>query len=114
MVTEGEFSNQLGAAIAQNIITLPTLPEVALRIRDAVEKDSSTAHRIAEMVATDAALSARLLQVANSPLYRHKSLPWSCIHELKWSPETLCFEQRNYRFYNAQNSLATVPRCPSL
>ncbi len=70
MVTEGEFSSQLGAAIKQNRITLPTLPEVALRIRDAVEKDSATAHQIAEIVATDAALSARLLQVANSPLYR--------------------------------------------
>ena len=43
---------------------------MALRIRDAVEQDSSTAQQIADMVATDAALSARLLQVANSPLYR--------------------------------------------
>ncbi|MCP4285269.1 MAG: HDOD domain-containing protein [Gammaproteobacteria bacterium] len=70
MITEQEFSNQLRLAIEQNKITLPTLPEVALKIRDAVETDSSTANQIAEMVATDAALSARLLQVANSPLYR--------------------------------------------
>lgn len=70
VISEQEFSNQLKSAIEQNRITLPTLPEVALRIRDAVETDSSTAQQIAEMVATDAALSARLLQVANSPLYR--------------------------------------------
>jgi len=70
MITEEEFSSQLRKAIEQNKITLPTLPEVALKIRDAVEEDSSTAQQIAEMVATDAALSARLLQVANSPLYR--------------------------------------------
>ncbi len=70
MITQEEFSNELKKAIQQNRITLPTLPEVALRVRDAVEKESSTAHQIADMVATDTALSARLLQVANSPLYR--------------------------------------------
>lgn len=51
-------------------IRLPTLPEVALQVRDAVESESSNANSIAEMIAQDAALSARLLQVANSPLYR--------------------------------------------
>lgn len=70
MINEQEFSRQLRLAIEQNRITLPTLPEVALRIRDAVEQDNSTAQQIADMVTTDAALSARLLQVANSPLYR--------------------------------------------
>lgn len=70
MVSEQEFKDKLYKAIKDNTITLPTLPEVALRIRDAVEREESTAVKIAEMVATDAALSARLLQVANSPLYR--------------------------------------------
>jgi len=70
MVTQEEFASKLKNAIQENRITLPTLPEVALRVRDAVEKDSSTAQQIADMVATDTALSARLLQVANSPLYR--------------------------------------------
>jgi HD-like signal output (HDOD) protein len=51
-------------------IQLPTLPEVALRVRDAVESDDADAASIAKMVASDTALSARLLQVANSPLYR--------------------------------------------
>jgi len=70
MITQEAFASELEQAIQQNRITLPTLPEVALRVRDAVEQDNSTATKIAEMVATDAALSARLLQVANSPLYR--------------------------------------------
>ena len=70
MITQEEFVSELKEAIQKNRITLPTLPEVALRVRDAVEKESSTAHQIADMVATDTALSARLLQVANSPLYR--------------------------------------------
>ena len=70
MTTEADFLEQLQTAIRGNRITLPTLPEVALRVRDAVEQEDATAQKIAEMVATDAALSARLLQVANSPLYR--------------------------------------------
>ncbi len=69
MITDEDFLTQLQAAIQDNSVVLPTLPEVALRVRDAVEQDDSTAQEIAELVATDAALSVRLLQVANSPLY---------------------------------------------
>ncbi|MCW8891243.1 MAG: HDOD domain-containing protein, partial [Sedimenticola sp.] len=70
MIGKEEFFESLQTAITNNQITLPTLPEVALKVRDAVEQENVTAQQIADMVATDAALSARLLQVANSPLYR--------------------------------------------
>ena len=70
MIGKAAFFESLQTAIKENKITLPTLPEVALKVRDAVEQENVTAHQIADMVATDAALSARLLQVANSPLYR--------------------------------------------
>ncbi len=51
-------------------LELPTLPEVALRVRDVVESESSSARDIAEAVSSDPALAARLIQVSNSPLYR--------------------------------------------
>ncbi len=70
MIGKTEFLESLQTAIKEYKITLPTLPEVALKVRDAVEQENVTAHQIADMVATDAALSTRLLQVANSPLYR--------------------------------------------
>ncbi|MCP3667491.1 MAG: HDOD domain-containing protein [Gammaproteobacteria bacterium] len=70
MITDDEFLQTLQTSIENNTITLPTLPEVALKVRDTVERENTTAVQVAEMVATDAALSARLLQVANSPLYR--------------------------------------------
>jgi HD-like signal output (HDOD) protein len=70
MIDEIAFLETLNKAIDSNRLTLPTLPEVALRVRDAVEKENSTAKQVAEIIATDAALSARMLQVANSPLYR--------------------------------------------
>lgn len=69
-LTKNAFADQLRADIEASRITLPTLPEIALKVREAVEKETSTAKEIAEMLATDAAMSARLLQVANSPLYR--------------------------------------------
>ncbi len=69
-VQSEDFGQQLRDDIEHNRITLPTLPEVALRVRDEVEGETADARSIADIIATDAALSARLLQVANSPLYR--------------------------------------------
>ena len=73
MIDENAFLRDLYRAIEQKRLTLPTLPEVALKVRDAVESDNSSAGQVAEMIATDAALSARLLHVANSPLYRGRN-----------------------------------------
>lgn len=70
MVDQDTFLNKLLEAIDDGRLTLPTLPEVAIKVRSEVESDNSTATSVANIVATDAALSARLLQVANSPLYR--------------------------------------------
>lgn len=65
-----DFFNLLQKQLRGNKLVLPTLPEVALAVRDAVEREDTTANEIADMVQTDAALAARLIQVANSPLYR--------------------------------------------
>ncbi|MEI6412703.1 MAG: HDOD domain-containing protein [Pseudomonadota bacterium] len=70
MINQQEFLNKLQKAIKENRIVLPTLPEVALKVRDAVGKPGVSAKAIATIITTDPALSARLLQVANSPLYR--------------------------------------------
>ena len=73
MINEEQLLVDLQNQIDNNELILPTLPEVALRVRDAVESDDTSAGQIAEIVATDTALSARLLQVANSPLYRARN-----------------------------------------
>jgi len=73
LLDPADFIARLEADIDANHLTLPTLPEVALRVRDAVEGDNATARSIAEMVSQDSALSARLLQVANSPLYQGRT-----------------------------------------
>jgi len=66
------FAEQILEDIATNRIQLPTLPEVALRVREAVESEDSNAATIAEIVTQDPALTARLMQVANSALYGGK------------------------------------------
>ncbi len=65
-----DFLDHVKTELDANRLVLPTLPDIALKVRDAVSKGSASAHELADMIATDAALSARLIQVANSPLYR--------------------------------------------
>ncbi len=64
---------QLFKAIETDQIKLPTLADVALKIRQAVDQDNMSATDIAELLSQDSSLSARLLQLANSPLYRARS-----------------------------------------
>ena len=61
---------QLIEAIQSNRIVLPTLPEVALRIRDAAEDPNTDVASFAKEMGFDAAISARVMRVANSPLMR--------------------------------------------
>lgn len=68
-----QFFNDLKQAVESDQIILPTLPEVALKIREAVENDNTSAQQIADTLTQDASLSARLIQVSNSPLYRSRN-----------------------------------------
>jgi len=68
-----QFYTELKSAVESDQLVLPTLPEVALKIRDAVESENTSAQQIAETLTQDASLSARLIQVSNSPLYRSRN-----------------------------------------
>jgi len=68
-----QFFSELKQAVESDQIILPTLPEVALKIRDAVENENTSAQQIADTLTQDASLSARLIQVSNSPLYRSRN-----------------------------------------
>ena len=57
-------------SIKNDELLLPTMPEVALRLRDVAENPNSDARNIAAVIGTDAALTARIIKVANSPLVR--------------------------------------------
>ncbi|WP_295481304.1 HDOD domain-containing protein [uncultured Pseudomonas sp.] len=61
---------QLLAAIENDDLVLPTLPEVALSIREAAEDSEISVAALSRVIGRDAALSARLIKVVNSPLLR--------------------------------------------
>lgn len=56
--------------IKEDRLVLPTLPEVALKVRDTLESDDFELKDVAKQITTDAALSAKFIQFANSPIYR--------------------------------------------
>ncbi|VAW63105.1 hypothetical protein MNBD_GAMMA11-3026 [hydrothermal vent metagenome] len=64
------FLSEVKDAVATERLLLPSLPDVALKIKAECEKEDSSADKIADVICQDPAMSVRLLQVANSSLYR--------------------------------------------
>lgn len=62
--------NELLEAIDNDEMVLPTLPEVALRVREAAEDPNISIPVLSKVIGNDAALTARLIKVVNSPLLR--------------------------------------------
>lgn len=62
--------NDLIDELEHDKLVLPSLPEVALKVRDTVEDANASTKELAKVISTDAALSARLIQISNSPLLR--------------------------------------------
>ncbi|MCY1490852.1 HDOD domain protein [compost metagenome] len=61
---------QLLRAIDNDDLVLPTLPEVALRVREAAEDPDVSIQALSRVIGNDAALAARIIKVVNSPLLR--------------------------------------------
>ena len=64
------FFHKIEDALNNEKLLLPTLPEVALNIREKIEHQDCSAADIAALLAQDGAMSAHFIRVANSPLYR--------------------------------------------
>ncbi|WP_097460771.1 HDOD domain-containing protein [Mangrovitalea sediminis] len=65
-----KIKTDLMTAIDADKLVLPTLPEVALKVRDIAESDDSSVADLVKVISNDAAMSARLIRVCNSPLFR--------------------------------------------
>ena len=70
MNSEQQLKDQLLADYEKGKLILPSLPDVALKVKEAMQDESNTARNIAKIIQVDAALTARLIQIANSALYR--------------------------------------------
>lgn len=64
------ITEDLVEAIENDKLVLPTLPEAALQVREIAESDDSSIGDLVKVISNDTALSARLIRVCNSPLFR--------------------------------------------
>ncbi len=61
---------ELISAIESDQLVLPTLPEAALRVREIAEDPDASIAQLGDVIGNDAAITARIIKVANSPLLR--------------------------------------------
>ncbi len=67
---EKRISEDLIEAIEKDKVVLPTLPEVALQIREVAEDPDAAIADLAKIISNDTAITARIVRVCNSPLLR--------------------------------------------
>jgi len=68
-LSNSEFFTGFCAAFRRDDLQVPTLPDVAIRLRRALQQDIGIADA-AKIVNLDSVIASKLIQVANSPLYR--------------------------------------------
>ncbi|MFZ2404268.1 MAG: HDOD domain-containing protein [Methylobacter sp.] len=59
-------------------LVLPTIPDVAFKIRRAINDDKSNVASIARIVQIDPSITAKLIHISNSPLYMGRKKIESC------------------------------------
>lgn len=59
-------------------LTLPTLPDISLKIRKAINDNKANNTKIARVVQIDPAITGRLIHIANSPFYLGRKKIESC------------------------------------
>lgn len=68
-----DLFRDLEGDIVADRLKLPSLPDHALRVRSAITHASADTRKVADLLAADPALAAKILKVANSPLCRGDS-----------------------------------------
>ncbi len=75
---ERRLLQDLRSDLKANKLMVPSLPDVANKVRDAAGRPSCTVDELAALIHADPALAARLVQVSNSPIYRTQSPITTC------------------------------------
>lgn len=68
-VTESNLGHALIQDLEQDKLILPSLPDVAVRLGRAMRDENTNARKLANVIQTDPAITAKLIRAANSPLY---------------------------------------------
>lgn len=67
---EASIYNEIALAVDRGNLQLPSLPEIALRVKKAIDYPDVDVNDVVRIVEFDPAMAARLIQVANSPVTR--------------------------------------------
>lgn len=70
--------HDIQSAQKNNTLIIPTLPDLAEQIRQAVQDPDNDAENIARIIQADPAIAARIVYMSNSPVYRGKSQINTC------------------------------------
>lgn len=65
-----KITQDITNAIDRDELVLPTLPEIALKVREVADDEDASIKKLGDVISTDAALTARIIKVANSPIFR--------------------------------------------
>lgn len=65
-----KVSGAINDAIDSDNLVLPTMPELALRVREVADDSNASIQDLSKVIGADAALTARIIKVANSAIYR--------------------------------------------
>jgi len=65
-----KVSGDINNAIEADNLVLPTMPEMALKVREVADDPNASIQQLAKVIGGDAALTARIIKVSNSALYR--------------------------------------------
>ena len=88
---EEKFLDQLLEDLENDKLVLPTLPEVALKVRDTLEDENSSLIDVAKIITSDAALSAvniisstslRMGSFSDRPICASSALPMMAVSKL--------------------------------
>ena len=66
---ENRMTVQIYEDLNSNQLLLPSLPDIAIRVGEAVNHDFADAKRVARVIENDPAIAAKILKAANSALY---------------------------------------------
>jgi HD-like signal output (HDOD) protein len=69
------FVRGLATELSAGRVDLPSFPDIAMRVRKALDDESATVEQIARIVGSEAALAATIFTMASSPAMGHSGKP---------------------------------------
>ena len=77
-LTRNRFLQDCQLHLQSHRLELPTIPEVSYKIRKIINDENANSSKIARVVQIDPSITARLIKIANSPLFRGRKTIESC------------------------------------